>query len=234
MIVKIGIIHNNGRMFEVWKLLERSHQVSLISKGVYDVLLYGLQHLELSDLEGVKGKYIVCGSCSDEVKELGNVICLLENESFLQANAIVTAWGIVEVLLRHSQQCLDKIAVDVIGYGRCGKALVKLLEDLHVEYRVVVRSLEDVQLQFMHYEEYLFHTPYQWIVMTSENCIFDKYWVERYGKFTQIIDITSQYKGTLKIQKENIGILYAKGLPDVYCTKSGAIAYVDSIKEILV
>ena len=234
MKLRIGIINNQGRLYHVWKLLEKEHKVSFIGKGEYDVLIFGLKQIALADVEGASCQMIVCGLCSEEVKERYNTLCLLEDEFFLLGNARVTAWGILEILMRHSDVCLSDLSVDVVGYGRCGKQIMRLLEMLQISYRVIVKTMDCVDSHFMHYEEYVFHQPADWIIMTIEQCIFDKYWVERFGSLTSIIDITSGFKGTAAIRNDNVRVLFGKGLPDIYCCKSGAEVYIDAFMRVLV
>ena len=231
--MKIGIFNRIGRYEYLWNLLKERYDVSIINKGeTYDVLIYGLLHVDEFIIDHRSNCIVICGRASDWVKEHNRVISLLEDEEFLIDNARITAWGIIEILLRHSMQCLSDIGVDVIGYGRCGKEIVKLFDALGVRYRVITRS-NKYDIPTMYYEEYLLEKPNAWIIQTAENCIFDKIWVGKFGNSTCIIDITTQFLGTQSIQNELITILYAKALPDIYCSKSGAVAYYQAIQEVL-
>ena len=233
--MKIGMINRIGRYEYLWDILKKNHDVSIINTvAQYDVLIYGLLYVDEKMIDSCCNKVIVCGHATDWIKEHNHVICLLEDEEFLVNNAWVTAWGILEILLRHSMQCIDELCIDVVGYGRCGKALVRLFDALHISYRVIVKELKNYNFEAIHFEEYLFKKPNPWIIQTADCCIFDKHWVQRCKGETSIIDITSNFVGTKDIQNEMIMILYAKALPDLYCSKSGGVIYYDAIKRDLI
>ncbi len=66
----------------------------------------------------------------------GEVLDLLSDEEFLGVNARLTALGTLGVLLTTERRALYDSTVGVIGYGRIGEALTKMLTALGVKVRV--------------------------------------------------------------------------------------------------
>lgn len=73
-------------------------------------------------------------------------ICCAEDyyqEADFELNAIYTAQGTLASLLSLIQVDMNKISIDIIGYGRCGKALYQLLNRLGIQVRVITRQLPE-------------------------------------------------------------------------------------------
>ncbi len=65
-----------------------------------------------------------------------DVFDLLENENFLLENADVTAHGTLGHILSESTEDISDIKIGIIGYGRIGKSLLRLLLFLGADVRV--------------------------------------------------------------------------------------------------
>ena len=239
--MKIGVMHKEGRMKYVYEMVKNDYETEVFDDHCfdYDVIVMGMDYF---DEHSFDGKYLsnlkntvifVCYDASEIMKEQFRVVCLKNSEDFLVKNAQITAWGILAILLQSCEECLNETVVDVIGYGRCGKAIVQLLDALGVQCRVIVKQVKKYTREVMHFEEYLFKKPAKWVIQTADVCIFDHAWVLRSGK-PIIIDITSKFVGTKNLQDEDIVIYYAKALPDHYCIKSSAKTYYEALLEVLV
>ena len=230
--MKIGCIHHLGRMKKVWELLEKEHNVSYMNLDVfdYDLLVFGMLQIDETIVPEdywnrlSNHTILVCGNATEALKQRFCVICLLEDEIFLLENAKLTAWGILEILIANSSKCLCDCVVDVIGYGRCGKTIVELLQAVGVKIRVIVKETKQLDIETLYYEEYVFKQPGDIIVQTAPSCIFDGYWVERLCNQPIIIDITSNFVGTSKI-KEKYAVLEAKAIPDTIAVESAGGLY---------
>lgn len=239
--MKIGFMHKEGRMKYVYEMVKNDYEVEIFDNHCfdYDVIVMGMDYFDEHSFDGnylskLKNTVIfVCYDASKIMKEQFRVVCLKNSEDFLVKNAQVTAWGILAILLHSCEECLSETVVDVIGYGRCGKAIVQLLDSLGVPCRVVVKEVKKYTREVIHFEEYLFKNPAKWVIQTADMCIFDHDWVLRSGK-PIIIDITSKFVGTKNLQDEDIKIHYAKALPDRYCIKSSAKTYYEALLEVLV
>ncbi len=74
---------------------------------------------------------------SDAVSALGGtVLDLSENEGFLSENADVTAHGTLGHILSGFSEDISDIKIGIIGYGRIGKSLLRLLLFLGADVRV--------------------------------------------------------------------------------------------------
>jgi S-adenosylhomocysteine hydrolase len=102
------------------------------------------QSFDKEYLEMVQASVIfVCYDASEIMKKQFCVVCLKESEDFLVKNAQVTAWGILAIILQSCEECLTELMIDVVGYGRCGKAIVQLLDALGVQCRVIVKEVKN-------------------------------------------------------------------------------------------
>lgn len=74
-----------------------------------------------------------------------NVINLLASERFAQANAWPTAEGAVRIALERTERTLKGSRCAVLGYGRVGKDLVKLLNSFGAEVIATARRKEQLE-----------------------------------------------------------------------------------------
>lgn len=67
-------------------------------------------------------------------------VSFLDNDYFVDQNSILTAEGIIAYLISHRRYPLYHSQVHVLGYGHCGKAIVKALSALDASVHVAVRN----------------------------------------------------------------------------------------------
>ncbi|MCD7809842.1 MAG: hypothetical protein LUH02_10910 [Erysipelotrichaceae bacterium] len=67
-------------------------------------------------------------------------IALLDDDSFLKQNSILTAEGVVSYLISHRRYPLFDSQILVTGYGHCGQALIDLLRGFQCHLSVSVRN----------------------------------------------------------------------------------------------
>lgn len=65
-------------------------------------------------------------------------------EDFMIHNALLTAEGAIKIALNESKKTINKSKCLVIGYGRIGKILSKLLKNLGASVTISARSLKDI------------------------------------------------------------------------------------------
>lgn len=68
---------------------------------------------------------------------------LLDNEQFLQSNAILTAEGTLQTVIAETPFSLCGTHVVVIGFGRIGSRLASMFKHMGAKVEVVVRSQKD-------------------------------------------------------------------------------------------
>lgn len=100
-------------------------------------------------LDNIDGKIVLGGNFSEDVrKEFDNkkvqYIDLIKREEFSVLNAIATAEGTIEIVLRETQRTLHGSKVLVMGFGRVGKVLSDKLAGLGARVYCEARKNEDI------------------------------------------------------------------------------------------
>lgn len=94
--------------------------------------------------QGLKSSaFVFCGD-SDRVRKLfnGRIIDYSQDESFLDKNAYITAECAISIVLSRLGKVLSETSTAIIGYGRIGKHLCKLLKALGASVTVFARREE--------------------------------------------------------------------------------------------
>lgn len=100
-------------------------------------------------LDNIDGKIVLGGNFSEDVrKEFDNkkvqYIDLIKREEFSVLNAIATAEGTIEIILRETGRTLHGSKVLVMGFGRVGKVLSDKLAGLGAKVYCEARKNEDI------------------------------------------------------------------------------------------
>ena len=91
------------------------------------------------------GAQVFCGRVSDEANALANsrdiTLCTYnESERFQAINSRLTAEGALEIVIEHSKKSIADCYVLIMGFGRTGAAMAKILGKLDVAFDVVSTS----------------------------------------------------------------------------------------------
>lgn len=91
------------------------------------------------------GETLVCGRLDEGAEKLAECknlrVCrILENEKFQAVNARLTAEGALALILDHSMLSLDDMRVLVLGFGRTGAAVVRLMDKLGVSVDIATTA----------------------------------------------------------------------------------------------
>jgi len=83
-------------------------------------------------LKKIQGKTLIAGSISPKVEELGKqynvkIIDLLKREELAVLNTISTAEGTIQIAMEETARTIHGSQVLVMGFGRIGKILCKML-----------------------------------------------------------------------------------------------------------
>ena len=93
-----------------------------------------------------EGATLVGAFLEGEPKQPGiNVVNLLASERFAQANAWPTAEGALRIALERTERTLKSSQCTVLGYGRIGKDLVKLLKAFGADVIATARRKEQLE-----------------------------------------------------------------------------------------
>ena len=100
-------------------------------------------------LNALKGKKLIAGNILDFFKEkLSNekieYIDLQKREEFAVLNAIATAEGTIQIAMEETQRTLHGSRVLVMGFGRIGKILSKMLDGMGSKVSCEARKDEDI------------------------------------------------------------------------------------------
>ena len=97
----------------------------------------------LADIED--GARIVLGKCTDEARALADsrdikLYNIMQDEKFQAVNSRLTAEGALMVMIEHSVKSIFDCNVLVLGFGRMGAAVAKLLGKLDISLDIATTS----------------------------------------------------------------------------------------------
>ena len=121
---------------------------------------------------------------------------LLDDESFVTLNSILTAEGLLAYLIGHRRFPLYHSRITVLGYGHCAKPIIDYLVALHAYVNVVVRnkkhkqSIEERGAHFQLLSE-LDLKEEDILINTVPSVIVDKECLDRDNHHMMIVDIAS-------------------------------------------
>ena len=109
---------------------------------------FGRNYVELPDfVKALKGKYLIAGNIGikDELDEKGiQFTDLLKREEFSVLNTIATAEGTIQIAMEETQRTVHGSNVLVMGFGRIGKVLAKMLDGIGAKVYCEARKNEDI------------------------------------------------------------------------------------------
>ena len=109
---------------------------------------FGRNVVELEDfITALKGKYLIAGNINitDKLEEMGvQSIYLLKREEFSVLNTIATAEGTIQIAMEETQRTVHGTNVLIMGFGRIGKVLAKMLDGIGAKVYCEARKNEDI------------------------------------------------------------------------------------------
>ena len=196
-------------------------------------------------LSEISGKKLICGNVSKDILNLAKsnnveIIDLLKEEELTILNAIPTAEGAIEIAMRESDITLHNSNVLILGFGRIGKILAKMLQGIGANVYCEARKKEDLAW----IEAYKYNTinlkdleqninKYDFIFNTIPNLILDKNKLKKVKKECVIIDLASSPGGTdfEEASKLNLKAILALGLPGKVAPKTAAKYIKETIRK---
>ncbi len=167
----------------------------------------------------------------------------MKNEAYVLKNAFLTAEGAVTLLEENTDFSLTHSKILIIGYGRIGKALYKLLSAYGADISVCSRSdVSKAQESFdgcnhIDFESMKKQNDFDIIINTVPHIVLTKDELKACKSSVVILDLASFPGGvdTLVAKSLGIRIINGKGMPSVYtCRTAGEIigeAVLNIIKE---
>jgi len=109
---------------------------------------FGRNIVDLDDfIEVMRGKYLIAGNIGIKEQLDANEIRftdLLKREEFSVLNTIATAEGTIQIAMEETQRTLHGSKVLVMGFGRIGKVLSKMLDGIGAKVYCEARKNEDI------------------------------------------------------------------------------------------
>ena len=200
--------------------------------------------LPLEDfLKVLKGKKLIAGNILDFFKEELSkeeipYIDLLKREEFTVLNAIATAEGTVQIAMEETQRTVHGSKVLIMGFGRIGKILAKMLDGIGAKVFCEARKDEDMAwikaygFESVHLNELNENLGnFDIIINTIPFQILNAERLELVKKDVVLIDLASNPGGVdRKVAKEkNLKLIWALSLPG----KVAPLTSAEFIKEVL-
>lgn len=181
--------------------------------------------------KNIKEKTFVAGAIKQNVRDLATknnikIVDLMENEFFTILNVIPTVEGAIQTAMENTAITINNSNCLILGFGRIGKALCKILKSLGANVSAVARKDKDIAwIKLLGYKDiYLSNlsdslkNKYDIIFNTIPSIILK----ERELKILKennnnciIIELASKPGGIdlKEAEKNRIKVIYAQGLP---------------------
>ncbi len=203
---------------------------------------FGRNDVELEDfINAIKGKYLIAGNIGikDELDKKGiQFTDLLKREEFSVLNTIATAEGTIQIAMEETQRTVHGSNVLVMGFGRIGKVLAKMLDGIGAKVYCEARKDEDISwikaygYNPIHLNDLNEHLDkFDIIINTIPFQILDEQRLSLVKKEVIIIDLASNPGGVdRKIAREKgLKVIWALSLP----AKVAPLTSAEFIKETL-
>lgn len=159
------------------------------------------------------------------------------DEELTLNNALLTAEGAVEIILRETDIAINGSNILVLGFGRVGKACAKAFSSLGANITVSARSLkarEEARDLGYHACEFIVKEALECadtVINTIPETVLKRDELETLSKEALILDLASKPYGTDFEAAKSLGIkaLIAPGLPGKVAPKSAGCLIAESI-----
>ena len=98
---------------------------------------FGRNNIDLDEfINEIKGKHLIAGNINIKEKLDANNIAftdILKREEFVVLNAIATAEGTIQIAMEETQRTIHGTKTLIMGFGRVGKVLSKMLHGIGSE-----------------------------------------------------------------------------------------------------
>lgn len=187
----------------------------------------------------LNGKTFIAGAIKENVYELlkdkdVEIIDILKREELSVLNSISTAEGAIQIAMEQTQITLNGSNILILGFGRIGKVLAKMLDGIGANVYCEARKPQDlawiqalgyVPIDLKNLNENL--NKFDIIINTIPSIVLDTTNLDKLKQDCLIIDLASNPGGVDKeeVKKRKIKFVWALSLP-------GKVAPVTSAKYI--
>lgn len=195
----------------------------------------------------LRNKTIISGALNENIFNLAKdnnikIIDILQNENLAILNAIPTAEGAIQIAMQESNITLHDSNILILGFGRIGKILSKMLYGIGAKVFCEARKDVDIaKIKSYGYNEIELKDldknlqNYDFIFNTIPDLILDKTRLQKVKKECIIIDLASAPGGVdfEEAKKLNIKALLELGLPGKIAPKTAAKYIKDVLEKII-
>lgn len=206
---------------------------------------YSDKEINLTDnfLEQLKSKKVFCGK-SDSLQCLSSELRIydyLRREEFAVANALPTAEGAVQIAMEQYQGTIYNSRCLVIGYGRIGKILSRMLKALNAYVTVSARKNDHFRYiqadgnKSMKTQDIKSLDEFDIVFNTVPKLVIDRPVLAKTGGEVLIIDLASLPGGVDFATAEKLGIkaIHALSLPGKCAPKAAGEIISDTILDMI-
>lgn len=177
--------------------------------------------------ENIKGKTLIAGNIQSNVEELAKqfsikIIDLLKREELAVLNTVSTAEGAIQIAMSETSKTIHGSNVLVMGFGRIGKILAKMLAGIGAHVYCEARKNEDlawikaygyIPIKLENLEQNL--SQFDIIINTIPAILLKEKQIQQLNRECLIVDIASLPGGVDKQAAKDYGIRYifASSLP---------------------
>ena len=203
------------------------------------------EHVLISDLLNcLEGKTLIAGSIKQEVFDMANernitLIDIVKREEFAVLNAVSTAEGAIQIAINETPKNIHGNDILVLGFGRIGKILSKMLDGIGAKVACEARKTTDLAwIKAYGYEPINLIElkdkigKYDIIINTIPYIVLDREMLQLVKKDALIIDLASNPGGVDKVAVKELGINFnwALSLPG----KVSPVTSAEFMKETLI
>ena len=208
--------------------------IPLSQDGENIIAPFSREKVSLGDLQAcLKNKKFIAGKIPPNIKndEEIQAVDILENEEYSVLNAIATAEGAIQIAMEEYPKTLSGSKILVMGFGRIGKILAKMLQGIGAKVYCEARKNEDLAyIQGYGYEPVNLKNlaeklpEFDIIINNIPVQILDQKMLDLLKKDVLIIDLASKPGGVdFEYAKvHNIKTIWAQGLPGKVAPESAA------------
>lgn len=203
---------------------------------------FGRNDVELDEfIKELKGKYLIAGNINikEELDSNGiQFVDLLKREEFSVLNTIATAEGTIQIAMEETQRTVHGSNVLVMGFGRIGKVLAKMLDGIGAKVYCEARKDEDISwikaygynpIHLNNLDDYL--GKFDIIINTIPFQILEGPKLDLVKKEVVIVDLASNPGGVDRkaARERDLKVIWALSLP----AKVAPLTSAEFIKETL-
>lgn len=238
----VSTIEDHAQIEEAFKDADTFDIVVLPINGIDELGRISIhdQKIDLSNhvAKWKRGVHLYTGVNTAFLKQLElKVIALMEMEEVVTSNAKLTAEGILYMMIQYTPYSIFDYQVDVIGYGHCGKEIVKLLKMLKIKTRIISSqnlNKSDSFLTSCSMQQWRTVQPYPLIINTAPECVIDLELANTWSFQPLIFDLASKGVGVDKqvVDAKKASVYQAPPLPGlIACQAAGDILAKQIMKE---